>query len=50
MYAAHQKAKDLLGWSPKVDLEEGLQMTIEWYRRYLAQFEDSSSPLVQLGL
>jgi nucleoside-diphosphate-sugar epimerase len=26
------KAKDLLGWSAKVDLEEGLLRTIYWYR------------------
>ena len=24
-----QRAKDLLGWEPKVELREGLQMTIE---------------------
>jgi UDP-glucose 4-epimerase len=27
------KAKKLLGWEPKVDLEEGLMRTIAWYRR-----------------
>ena len=26
------KARELLGFEPKVDLEEGLQRTIEWYR------------------
>jgi len=26
-------AKELLGWEPKVALEEGLKMTIDWYRR-----------------
>jgi UDP-glucose 4-epimerase len=29
------KARQLLGFEPKVDLEEGLQRTIEWYRRHL---------------
>jgi nucleoside-diphosphate-sugar epimerase len=29
------KARELLGFEPKVDLEEGLQRTIEWYRRHL---------------
>ena len=27
-----KKAKDLLGYDPKVDLEDGLLRTIEWYR------------------
>ena len=26
------KAKELLGYEPKVELEEGLSRTIEWYR------------------
>ena len=28
-----EKARELLGYEPKVDLEEGLLQTIEWYRR-----------------
>jgi nucleoside-diphosphate-sugar epimerase len=28
------KAKRILGWSPAVDLEEGLAMTIAWYRKW----------------
>jgi nucleoside-diphosphate-sugar epimerase len=30
------KARRLLGYEPRVDLEEGLVRTIEWYRRYVA--------------
>jgi nucleoside-diphosphate-sugar epimerase len=29
---AVKKASELLGWSPRTDLEEGLVRTIEWYR------------------
>ena len=25
------KAKKLLGWSPKVDLDEGIRRTVAWY-------------------
>jgi len=30
-----EKARKLLGFEPKVDLEEGLEKTLEWYRRHL---------------
>ena len=30
------KAQNLLGFSPKVDLEEGLQLTVDWYRTQMA--------------
>jgi dTDP-glucose 4,6-dehydratase len=29
------RARTLLGWEPKVSLEEGLKPTIEWFRRDL---------------
>lgn len=31
-YVDPGKIRDLLGWEPSVDLEEGLRRTIEWYR------------------
>jgi len=33
-YASWNKARKLLHWEPKVDLEEGLKRTIEWYKTY----------------
>ena len=32
---AIDKARDLLGYSPQVDLQDGLTRTIAWYRRQL---------------
>ncbi|HRQ25040.1 MAG TPA: hypothetical protein PLF42_16550, partial [Anaerolineales bacterium] len=29
---SNQKARDLLGWHPQVDLEEGMRRTEEWLR------------------
>jgi dTDP-glucose 4,6-dehydratase len=29
-----QKARQLLGWAPKVSLEEGLKKTIDWFAQY----------------
>lgn len=33
-YVAWNKARKLLHWEPKVDLEEGLKRTIAWYKTY----------------
>lgn len=30
------KARQVLGWSPSYELDEGLKLTIDWYRDYLA--------------
>jgi nucleoside-diphosphate-sugar epimerase len=48
MRADNSSARELLGWGPKVTLEEGLERTIAWYRRYLEVFHDPSSPLNEL--
>ncbi len=32
-YCSNEKARKLLGWRPKVSLDEGLKNTIEWYRQ-----------------
>ena len=29
------RARTVLGWEPRVDVDDGLRMTIEWYRRRL---------------
>jgi len=31
--AEYKKAKKLLGWGPKISLEEGLKRTIDWYQK-----------------
>jgi dTDP-glucose 4,6-dehydratase len=33
------KAKRLLGWEPKVDLETGLKLSLEYFRRAVAEKE-----------
>jgi len=35
LVCSSQKARDLLGWQPKVKLEQGLSETIEWLKRNL---------------
>jgi len=34
------KAKDLLGWYPKVDLMEGLEKTMEWHKEQRTQIKE----------
>jgi len=43
------KAQKLLGWEPKVSFEEGLDITIEWFRNYLKVYYGKDSPLVFLS-
>jgi len=33
-YCNSEKIKQLTGWSPKVSLEEGLQTTVAWYKKF----------------
>ena len=37
MFCDNSKARDLLGWSPATSLDEGLQRTIDFYRREVDQ-------------
>jgi len=34
LYFSNKKAKEVLGWKPRVSFEEGVQNTIEWYRSF----------------
>lgn len=36
----NRKARELLGWEPKVSLEDGLKKTIEWIRANLIKFKE----------
>lgn len=38
LLADNQLAKELLGWKPEVDLESGLQLTIDWLRENLEKY------------
>jgi nucleoside-diphosphate-sugar epimerase len=33
-YCNNEKLKKLTGWSPRVSLQEGLRLTVEWYRSF----------------
>ena len=34
-YLSSKKAKEILDWNPTYTLEEGLKMTVEWYKTFL---------------
>ena len=31
---SNQKAKEILGWTPRIHLEEGLRRTVDWFQEY----------------
>lgn len=35
MYADNSRAHEILGWQPSISLDEGLKLTVEWFRHYL---------------
>jgi CDP-glucose 4,6-dehydratase len=39
-YMDSSKLRTMSGWAPRVDLDEGLRRTIEWYRRYVKTGRD----------
>ena len=39
LLCGNAKAKDLLGWMPTVDLEEGLRRSIDWFRQHLDRYK-----------
>jgi len=39
LYMSSAKAKKLLGWKPKVHLDEGLTNTYAWYKEYFSRYD-----------
>ena len=39
LVCGNAKAVQLIGWAPRVGLEEGLSRTIEWFRRHLERYK-----------
>ena len=35
----NQKAKEMIGWEPKVSLDEGLEKTINWFKENLKEYK-----------
>ena len=38
LWASNRKARELIGWEPRVSLDEGLSRTIEWIRQNLDRY------------
>jgi NAD dependent epimerase/dehydratase len=39
LWASNQKAKDLIGWRPRISLEQGLRTTIDWISAHLDLYQ-----------
>lgn len=48
MRCDNQRAKDILGWEPKIDFRTGLQITVEWFRTFREIYGGPTSPLKRL--
>jgi nucleoside-diphosphate-sugar epimerase len=38
LWASNQKAKEMMGWEPRITLDEGLRLTIEWISSHLDMY------------
>ena len=43
-YCDNTKAREILGWRPKVNLEDGLKMTINWFQKHSPQENQQYGP------
>jgi nucleoside-diphosphate-sugar epimerase len=44
-----RKARDLLGWTPRVPLDEGIPRAVEWFRERRAAHPEDDRPVVEEG-
>lgn len=44
-----RKARDLLGWSPQVPLDEGIPRAVRWFREHREAHPDENRPVVNEG-
>ncbi len=42
LLADNRLSKELLGWSPKVSLEEGLRLTVDWFKDHLHAYRSKA--------
>ena len=49
MYCDSSKAKKMLGWEPKVSFDEGLKITVAWFKKFYEAYYSKDSHLVRLG-
>ena len=49
MFCENKKAKEILGWEPKISFEKGLKRTIEWYKKYTELYYNKNSGLPKLS-
>ena len=44
-----RKARDLLGWEPRVPLDEGIPRAVQWFREHRAAHPEENRPVVNEG-
>lgn len=48
MFCDNHKAKEILGWTPKINFDTGLKLTVEWFKEFLKQYDDDGASLGRL--
>lgn len=46
LLADNRRAREILGWSPEISLEDGLRRTIEWLREHQAEYRRAQTEYV----
>lgn len=49
MKCDNTRATEILGWTPRRNFREGLELTIDWFRAYQEIFNGDGSPLTRLS-
>jgi nucleoside-diphosphate-sugar epimerase len=49
MKADSKLSNEILGWEPKIKLSDGLKLTVEWFKKYLAVYHGETGSLSELA-
>jgi nucleoside-diphosphate-sugar epimerase len=48
MFCDNNSAREILDWKPRVDFNDGLKLTVEWFKEFLQQYDSGGACLSRL--